>query len=298
MHSMTGFGSAKVTSSPLVFYIQVKSVNSRFFDLKLHIPPYLTSIESDLRSLLQNQFHRGAVELYIRSEIQDLGVSKVPQFNIALIKHYIQSIMKAQKQVGSGVAKAQIGWTELLRLPDVIRLEVAQELSSTQKKALLKGLKVAAEGCLKERVREGKILKSHLSKILEQLQNFLINIQDRSDVGSRVNPPEAYRDRIKSVLDKKGIELSEEKLIEEWAYFRERSAIFEELERLGSHLENINKLFNTSEPVGKRLDFYTQELLREFNTIGSKTSQSEVTQLVVESKNLIERLKEQVQNIE
>jgi uncharacterized protein (TIGR00255 family) len=298
MQSMTGFGSIGVRSAPWVFYIQVKSVNGRFFDLKLNIPPFLSPIELDLRSVLQNTFHRGSIELYMRSEIQDLGVSKVPGINVALLKHYLKSIKLAHKELGYTKSEVQLNWSDLLKLPDVIKFESIQEISKAQKKAILRGVKEASLICKKEREREGADLKGHLSSVLTQLEYYLKRIETISLQDPKDTPTETYRERVKSFLEKKGIEFSEARLLEEWAYYRERAAIYEEIERLKTHLENFRKLFNTSEPVGKRLDFYTQELLREFNTIGSKTNHSQVTELVVESKSLIERLREQVQNIE
>jgi len=298
MQSMTGFGATKVTSAPWVFYIQVRSVNGRFFDLKINIPPYFSLYEGDFRSILQSQFHRGSIELFVKAEIQDLGLAKIPVVNTALIKHYLQALKSAQKELGLGRSKVQVTWSELLRLPEVIRFDAPKELTQSQKKALLKGIQMASSICQKERLREGDALKIHLSNVLQKVELHLNRIQDLAQKDPRDIVNESYRERIKSYLEKKGIEFSEERLLEEWAYFRERSAIFEELERLQSHIENFKRLFDANEPVGKRLDFYTQELLREFNTIGSKTNQPQVTQYVVESKSLIERLKEQVQNIE
>lgn len=298
MQSMTGFGSTKVTSSPWVFYIQVKSVNSRFLDLKLNIPPFFSSLEGDLRSQLQSHFSRGSIELYLRAELQELGVAKLPTINVALTRHYLESIRKAHAQLGFGKSRPQVTWADLLRLPDAIRFDSPQELTSAQKKSLIKGVRQAALNCQKERMREGVALRAHLSLVLSDLKSYLKQIKKITKSEARDLPNEAYRERVKAFLEKKGITFSEERLTEEWAYFRERSAIFEELERLESHMDHFVGLFDAVEPVGKRLDFYTQELLREFNTIGSKTNQVQVTQLVVESKSLIERLKEQVQNIE
>lgn len=298
MQSMTGFGATKIKSAPWVFYIHVKSVNGRFFDLKFHIPPYLTELEGEFRSILQSQFQRGSIELFVKAENQDLGVTKAPKVNTALIKHYLHSIKLAHKQLGLDPSKIQVTWSELLRLPEVIRFDAPHELTKSQKKKLLKGILTASSMCQKERIREGKALKVHLINVVEEIASNLNHIQALAQKEMRDTPNESYRDRVKNYLEKKGIEFSEARLLEEWAYFRERSAIFEELERLQSHIENFKQLFDVNEPVGKRLDFYSQELLREFNTIGSKTSQFQITQYVVESKSLIERLKEQVQNIE
>jgi uncharacterized protein (TIGR00255 family) len=234
----------------------------------------------------------------MRSEVQSLGVSKLPNINVALIKHYLKSIKSAQKELGHTRSEVQLNWSDLLKLPEVIKFDSLQEITKAQKKAILKGVKEASLLCKKERVREGKELKKHLSLVLTQLEDNLKRIQAIVEQDPKDTPTEVFRERVKSFLEKKGIEFSEARLLEEWAYYRERAAIYEEIERLETHLANFRKLFNISEPVGKRLDFYTQELLREFNTIGSKTNHSQVTQFVVESKSLIERLREQVQNIE
>lgn len=297
MQSMTGYGSAEGRGKKWAFSVQLKSINSRFFDIKLHVPGALSGLEPEMRALVSNKFSRGTLDIYVKAEMVGLGVSKLPQINEGLLEHYQSSILKAAKKI-KPKPSGDISWSDLLKLPEVIRFESQGELPAEEKKALVKIFTQALKTCEDERNREGQRLAKDLKKLLVEMQGNLKKIKTLQD---KVNGqmPAAQVERIRVSLEKKGLELNETRLNEEWAYYRERSAIFEEVERLTVHLGHcLNLLAKSDQPVGKRLDFYTQELLREFNTIGSKTNSAEVTQLVVESKNLIERLREQVQNIE
>jgi uncharacterized protein (TIGR00255 family) len=308
MKSMTGFGFVHQESASWSFSIQVKSVNSRFLDLKIHLPSFLSSMELEIRKIMQDYFHRGFVDLSVKAEMSQFKVSKIPVLNTGLLKHYLQCFDQAQKDlasfkegrdfvVSSGEGQA-LSWSDLLTLPEVLQFQNPQELSLEEKEFLIKGVRKACQLCQEERLREGLVLKRHLTQILESLDCYLKKIQNSVEQESRDYPQGAHKERIQSYLEKKGLSFSEERFLEEWAYYRERTSIFEEMERLESHLKHLHFLFDADEPMGKKLDFYTQELLREFNTIGSKTAQSPVIHYVVESKSLIERLKEQVQNIQ
>lgn len=291
MNSMTGFGSAQKNSRKWSFYVQIRSVNSRFLDLKFHTPSHLIAVESDCRQLISKSLSRGSVDIVIRGELIKLGTSKIPKLNQGLLKHYQKEVIQA------GMSLANQDW---INLPELWKWEQAESLSIHDQKILLQTCQQALKGCQTERRREGLVLAHDLVVVVSSLNEFLAVIKQRHQMQFESSEiPSAFKDRIRQALEKKGLPLDENRLYEEWCYQKEKAALFEEIERLQMHLAHFSGLItHKKEPVGKRLDFYTQELLREFNTIGSKTNDAIMTQSVVEAKNLIERLREQVQNVE
>lgn len=297
MQSMTGFGQSSKKTKTWIYFIQVRSVNSRFLDVKPHLPSFLNNQESYVRQKCGEFFSRGSLDIYVKAEYSSLGLSKKPVLNRPVISHYLKQFSLVEKEL-SFSSPQQTLFSNLLSLPEVIKFETPNELDSQDLSLFRKSLDQAFMACKKERTREGERLKEDLKKILIALGRELKKIKTENKKFNHT-PPSSYVERIRSSLEKKNLELNEERLYEEWAYFKERAAIFEEIERLETHFSHCEKLMEEkSSPIGKRLDFYTQELLREFNTIGSKTNQASITQSVVEAKSLIERFKEQVQNIE
>ncbi len=293
---MTGFGSCLERGKGWEFQVSVKAVNGRFFDLKMQLPSFLNQHESSLRKLVESYFERGTIELQVRASIKKLGVSKKPVLNLELFDLYHNELKKIQKNLNAKTPMVtQI--TDWLALPDLFNFE-SVEVSPTDVKALTVAVQKACQECLAERTREGSSLKKDLLLIIKLINQELSAIKNLS-LSWGQDPTPAYVERITNYLEKKGLEVSEERMAEEWAYFREKAAIFEELQRLTEHLDHFKQILNSDEAsCGKKLDFYTQELLREFNTIGSKTLLAQVTRHVIESKNLVERLREQVQNVQ
>jgi uncharacterized protein (TIGR00255 family) len=291
MNSMTGFGSAQKNSKKWSFYVQIRTVNSRFLDLKFHTPSHLISIESEFRQLIAKALSRGSVDIVIRGDLIKFGTSKIPKINQGLFTHYQKEITQV------GMSLAHQDW---LSLPELWKWEQAEGLTPSDRKVLLQTCQQALKICQEERQREGKVLANDLLIVVKSLKEFLAVIKKQHQIQfESAEVPSAFKDRVRQSLEKKGLSLDENRLYEEWCYQKEKAALFEEIERLQMHLAHFSTLIaQKAEPVGKRLDFYTQELLREFNTIGSKTNDAVMTQSVVEAKNLIERLREQVQNVE
>lgn len=288
---MTGFGSAQKNSTKWSFYVQIRTVNSRFLDLKFHTPSHLIEVEAEFRQLISKALSRGSVDIVIRGELIKLGTSKIPKINQGLFNHYQKEIAKV------GMSLTNQDW---LSLPELWKWEQAERLTVKDRKVLMQACLQALNVCRDERQREGKTLSNDLSMLVKGLKEFLAIIKKRHQAQfDAVEVPSAFKERVRLSLEKKNLIIDETRLYEEWCYQKEKAALFEEIERLQMHLNHFSSLIaQKSEPVGKRLDFYTQELLREFNTIGSKTNDAVMTQSVVEAKNLIERLREQVQNVE
>lgn len=183
----------------------------------------------------------------------------------------------------------------IARWPDVIKIDDGNDVPPIEKKALFQAFEKACKACDSERRREGKSLRKDMEDSLASLEKEVSHIQDlREEVNQTLW--ERFESKIKSKIA--NLEIDSARLSQEVVMQLEKSDINEELTRLREHTKNYRNLFSESGPQGKKLDFYTQELLREVNTIGSKSSVSKLTQSVVEAKALIERLREQVQNIE
>jgi uncharacterized protein (TIGR00255 family) len=191
--------------------------------------------------------------------------------------------------------KANLHLELVARLPEVIRLEEISEVSPSEKKALIQAFEKACETNQAERKREGKSLKTDLDKVLSQLEKEVDEIQKVREEANE-NLLQKVELKIKSKFT--NLEIDPARLSQEVALQLEKTDINEELARLKEHVKNYRQILSTTESSGKKLDFYTQELLREVNTIGSKSSMSKLTQIVVQAKTYIERLREQVQNVE
>lgn len=191
--------------------------------------------------------------------------------------------------------RTQPNLESIARLPEVIKLDDTGDLPASEKKALLEAFDKACKACESERKREGKSLRADLEKTLGELEDEVAQILEVREEANQ-NLLARFEQKIKSRLS--GVEIDSGRLSQEVVIQLERSDINEELTRLKEHMKNYRNLFASTEPQGKKLDFYTQELLREVNTIGSKSSVSKLTQIVVHAKTLIERLREQVQNLE
>jgi uncharacterized protein (TIGR00255 family) len=212
--------------------------------------------------------------------------------NKELAKKYMDAYKALAKELK---IKPQFHVETIARLPEVIKMEESHEVSGLEKKALLQAFDKACKGCEAERKREGKSLRKELETLLESLEKEVNEIQSvREEVNQ--NLLQRFEQRIKSRLT--GMEIDSGRLSQEVVIQIEKADINEELIRLKEHIKNYRQLFQIEEAQGKKLDFYTQELLREVNTIGSKSSVSQLTQSVVQAKTFIERLREQVQNVE
>jgi uncharacterized protein (TIGR00255 family) len=292
MKSMTGYGLGKAQSQASSIEVSLRSVNGRFLESRLHLPREFIPFESELKKILNKYFQRGTVDVFVSRKLKP-GSSKP---KVIVNKELAQEYFSAYKALAQDLKiRAQYHVETIARLPDVIKVEDQSELSKSEKKALLQAFEKACKACDLERKREGKSLREDLEKILHQLQSEVEEIQDVREEANQILLSR-FEQKIKSRLT--AIELDSSRLSQEVVIQLEKSDINEELTRLKEHLKNYRSLFGESEPQGKKLDFYTQELLREVNTIGSKSSLSKLSQIVVQAKTWIERLREQVQNIE
>lgn len=298
IRSMTGFGSATTSSSEIgEVTVEVKSLNNRFLDVNMKLPRELSSAEIQVREEVKRHLRRGKVDMYVRWTAAQ-GAQALYEINKPLLQHYALQLEEALHSIGGG--EGRIDLNALLALPGV----VVPTASAIEGGALLSTAMAAVSGALQalndSRFHEGQQLVSAISghlDVLEQLREQVATAKDQllDDYRSRV------RERMEALAKATDVTIDPNRLETELVLYADKSEITEELVRLTAHLKTFRKTLAAppaAEPVGKSLDFLVQELLREANTIGNKARGVAVAQLIVQMKSEIEKIREQVQNLE
>lgn len=296
MKSMTGFGNFRTQNNDVSIEVSVRAVNGRFLETRFHLPRVYFPYETELKKKFSSQVLRGTVDVYITRKIRSNAHSGRISVNSKLAQEYL----KAFKKLSSDLRlNENIRLEQISKQPEVIQFEETESLSSGEVAMLKKTFEMALKKFDSERVREGSALKKDLQKNLRDLQKHIQKVSKLRDEANKLLQ-ERFESKVKSRLPKEvaGQQMDPQRISQEIVIQLEKADINEEITRLNEHTKNFDKL--TDQPVveGKKLDFYTQELLREVNTIGSKSQVAGITEAVVEAKTLIERIREQVQNIE
>lgn len=291
LRSMTGFGRANGLFGDLDITVEIKSVNHRYFEFGCRMPRAYQFIEEKLKSLCQQSISRGKVELSVF--IDDNSESAVEvEINRPYAKAYIDALKKLSKEFG---IKNDVKLSTLANNSEIFKVSHRQQPDEDAAEAVANVVTEAISSFIAMREVEGERLKTD---VLSRAQNILEKVEF---VESR--SPEtvkAYRERLeqkmKEVLENTNID--EQRLITETAIFADKVAVDEETVRLRSHIKQLQSLMESDGPVGKKLDFIVQEMNREANTIGSKCQDVEIAHTVVDIKAEIEKIREQIQNIE
>ena len=292
MLSMTGYGRASKEIDGRQMTIELKSVNHRFLDLSFRMPRNLMFLEDAARKAIGARLSRGHVDVFVtyRNLRTDARVVTVDH---ALFGAYADALRQLADASGSGLRddRTLMG---IARMPDVMSVTEAEEDQEAVKALMLKALEEALDGLVAMREREGAIIREDLSGRVDALSDMTAKVRARYP-----ETVQAYTQRLKAAVREllEG-DVDETRLMMEVALMADRSAIDEELVRLDSHVQQLRALFEAREPVGRRVDFIVQELNRETNTISSKSQDVPITKLVVDMKAEIEKLREQVQNVE
>ena len=292
MRSMTGYGESSGENARYGITVSLRAVNHRFLDVQLRIGDDLRSSEAALRDLLGKEISRGRVEA--RVEVRPVAERKAEvQVNMSVVRAAHAAI---HQLVEAGLVERGLSPGDLLRLPEAFRVEVDSEAWEPEDHELL--LRVAEEAVAQlvaGREREG----ANLVAILDERLNGLGEAAARLD-GMRGNVREelaaALRKRLAEILG--GQQLDEARIAQEVALLVDRSDVSEEIDRLRSHVEHFRSVTREPGATGKRLDFLTQEIFRELNTLGAKCRNADMTRAVLDAKVLCEQMREQVQNVE
>lgn len=290
--SMTGFGRGESRDNIRHFVVEIKSVNHRYNDIIIKMPKHLNYIEDRIRKHIRSKISRGRVEVYINLEyIDDSGIQV--QVDLPLAKSYKEAVETLNEKL---CIKDKITIDLIAKFPDVIRVEKREDDEDEVWNCLKTGLEEALNKLLEMRIREGQELAKDIRLRAENIIGIVKAIEARS--------PEVvleYKNKLKSRIEEllgDSYELDESRVANEVAFFADKSNIDEEIVRLYSHVNQLISTLDADVPVGRRLDFLIQEMNREANTIGSKASDIVITNKVVELKSEIEKVREQIQNIE
>ena len=286
---MTGYGRADEQNNQLVLSVEIRSVNSRFLDFSPRIPKLLQRFEDDAYKLVKQKCERGRVSLSVKIDFIP-GTKNGMILNQDKLEEYM-TIVREIQQTSNWNDMPTIG--DILKLPDILvkgELEDEDEL----KKIFLTALKNALDEMKNIRLKEGKNIQSDLVMRLGLLKEIVDEIRTKSESNRDVTL-ERYKKKILSLVE--DVSVDESRLYQEVAILSEKKDITEELVRLDSHLDLFNNYIDSSENKGKKLNFILQEMGREINTVGSKTDVIEISYMVVNKKDEIEKIREQVQNI-
>lgn len=290
-NSMTGFGRGEAESDNIKYTVEVKTVNHRFLDISVKLPQFAYSLEDKIESLLKEYISRGKVDILVTIKAKNISGKKYIYDKDAL-SYYI-NVSKEIENIYENVKSSSI--YELLRLPGVIIEEDTNTSSEEMWKYLKKASKDAFSMLLVSRKNEGERLKNDIEK-------KLVKLKELADILSKNEPivVEKYREKLKENLAKfiESSAIDENRIAAEVVLFSDKICIDEEIVRLNSHLSELKECFSKDEPIGRKMDFIIQELNREANTILSKSTDILSSNVGIEMKTLIEKVREQVQNLE
>lgn len=287
--SMTGYGRGKYENDSREYLVEIKSVNNRYSDISVKLPKSISYLEEKIKKKITEKVSRGKIDVYI-TFYNNSTKGKNIKFNRELAKLYIEELRKLAKE---NSIKEDIQVTEISKFPDVLTIE-----NNDDEEIIWSELKISLEeaidGFVKMKEVEGK-------KLHDDLLNRINYIQEKVEIISK-NSTRLIKEyivkletRIKELLNTENID--ENRLAMETVIYADKCSVEEEITRLNSHIYQFKELLKEN-VVGKKLDFIIQEMNRETNTIGSKSSSIEITNLVVEIKTMLEDIREQVQNIE
>lgn len=295
--SMTGFGTARTEQENFSCVVEVRSVNNRFFKGVIKVPDKLAALEQDLEKLLRDAIGRGSVVLQVA--VRDASDAESVVVNRPLLAKYVAFARELQRELAAEKgANLSLELTNLLTLPGVISAgDESAGYFEAHKEIVLRLTRQALAGLAEMRRIEGEALWADLSKHLEIIRGSLAKIAELAPTVSR-----SYHDklqlRVQQMLGDARLALNADDLLKEVAMFADRADISEEINRLGGHLDQFESVCKGEEQAGRKLDFISQEMLREANTIASKANDSGIARLTVDIKSSIDRIKEQVQNVE
>ncbi len=291
--SMTGFGQASREVAGFLVTVEVRTVNSRYYKATIRVPDAWSALEANIEQRLREKIYRGSV--YVKGRMKATSAEGAAEVNVAALERYLEQIeiiRPDQTDVALSVDLAS-----LLQLPGVCEPPEGEEFLRKLQPGLMDVVDEALAAVVDMRTKEGESIVSDLLACCDTIE---AKAAEMAELAPRV--AEHYYERLKKRVEKliasARLELDSNDLIKEVALFADRSDIAEELSRLGSHLAQFRTALDGEEHPGRKLDFIAQEMLREANTIGSKANDVDITQAVVETKTAVDRIKEQVQNVE
>lgn len=293
IHSMTGYAAVQCVRDGASYVLEVRSLNNRYLKLSIKVPENLQFLESEMERIVRNRLARGSVALTLRVR-REAGGGAVP-INAAALQRYAQELVAVP--LPTNIATS-MDLATLASLPGVCEVPPIDDESRDQVLGLAAELTNQALDVMVEmRRREGDTLRAELTSCCNEIRERVVQVASRAPLVID-EYHERLKTRVETLMKSSRLELESEGLMREVALYAERSDINEEVSRLRSHLDQFEELCEGGKPVGRTLEFLTQEMLREANTIASKSGDAAIARNIVEVKGLIDRLREQVQNVE
>ncbi len=291
VRSMTGFGCAEIVENNQKLTIEIKSVNHKYFDINIKAPKKLNRFESNVREFLKNYVIRGKIDLYVTYE--DLSGTDVNlKYNESLAKEYIKNFELISQSLN---IENDIKVSDLIKCPDVLSMKDCEADEEELWKLMEKAIVSACEMFIDTRSREGELLKIDLIEKLDEMDN-LVNAIETKSPEINANYKKRLEDKLKEVLEDSQID--ESRIATELVIFADRVCVDEEIVRLKSHIKNMRTDLYEGGELGRKLNFIAQEMNREANTILSKANNMYVANKAIALKTEIEKIREQIQNIE
>ncbi len=304
LRSMTGYGRAQEQIDNRDILVEVRSVNSRYLEQNVRIGRSYTYLEEELKSLVKTKVSRGKLEIALSITLTE-GKKADIRVNSDIVKGYLNAMQEYNASLSEdeqgyklwddNFTEGSFRWGTLLQLPDVFRVEKAQDDEDEVRAAVLGVAEKAIAAFIQMREVEGEKLRSDVLARLQILSDCVGIVEKEAP-----KLTEKYRERLYSKISELlgNTAIDEQRILTEAAIFSEKTAVDEETVRLRSHLSQMETLLNEEGCIGRKLDFLVQEMNREVNTIGSKVQDVNITSVVVEMKSEIEKIREQIQNIE
>ena len=293
MFSMTGYGRATAENTLCSITIEMKSINNRYLDIYVRMPRQIMRLEEKVKDMIKQEIQRGKLDVFVTLILKD-GVDKKLTLNRRLAEEYITIAREVENQFS---LSGGIRTMDLLKFPDVIA--VAENEFDEQE--ILELLNTATRQAVSEMVemrkKEGQALSKDISARCKILSENILHIESFADTLEE-EYQEKLMEKMTVLLQKMSQNIDEQRIIQEAAILADRSSITEEIIRFKSHIAQLLDSLEKSEPIGRKLDFIIQEMNREVNTIGSKSDKIDILDKVVILKSELEKIREQVQNVE
>ena len=292
IRSMTSFGrSSSEEGEKRVFTVEMKSVNSRYLDINIRMPKTLISLEEEIRKMISNSLNRGKVDVFINLKNYNDG-SGIPKVDINLAQGYLECLKEIETKLG---VKNDVSVMQIARFPEVITVVEEEDKIEEVWKELKPLISDSLDMMLGMREVEGNKLKEDILSKVFVIEELVSKVEEFADT-----IPKAFKmkleERVKELLG--NVDIDESRIAMEVCMLAYKATVDEEIIRLRSHINQVRETLNLKEPIGRKLDFIVQEMNRETNTIGSKSSDIQMTNIVIDIKNILEKIREQVQNIE
>jgi len=288
---MTGYGRFQQTTNGLDITVEVKSVNHRYYEYSSRVPRAYGFLDEFLKSYIQKTISRGKVDVYVWIEAIDASVGAV-NLNYTLAEGYLQALTELGEKYG---IRNDISVSQLARFPDVLTVRRMEEDEETIWEAVRQVADAALKRFVLMREREGEALREDILNRAATILESVKLVEERSPITVKEHMDKVEA-RMLQLLN--GVDIDEQRILTEAALYADKTAVAEETVRLRSHLNQLETILSGDGPVGRKLDFLVQEINREANTIGSKSQDVTLARVVVDIKAEIEKIREQIQNIE